>query len=76
MVTRDGIEPPTPAFSGLKSANVNLLTAFDLHSFTTPFSCDYWDQFGTDRLACAQGCVIAVTVVRACGQQSWPMAPA
>jgi hypothetical protein len=36
VVARDGIEPPTPAFSGLKSANVNLLQTNALGTFFIP----------------------------------------
>jgi site-specific DNA recombinase len=38
LVARDGIEPPTPAFSGLTSANVNLLNQLALVVFWRPKS--------------------------------------
>src|SRR5262249_32806300 len=47
MVARDGIEPPTPAFSGLDSSIANPFKARDLkHSdgFNSPL---FWDSNGT-----------------------------
>ena len=37
MVARDGVEPPTPAFSGLYSTNSNPLNLKQLTSTTAPF---------------------------------------
>ena len=38
MVARDGIEPPTPAFSGLATATSNplILLAITLNSYVSP----------------------------------------
>jgi hypothetical protein len=37
MVPRDGVEPPTPAFSGLESPEVNALIQSILAWFYSPF---------------------------------------
>src|SRR5436190_18423931 len=48
MVARDGIEPPPPAFSGLDSATVILLTLRWLSSARcTIYSAVYWRHNGT-----------------------------
>src|SRR4051794_39804652 len=44
MVARDGVEPPTPAFSGLNTAIARLLIAFDLAKLSTIFSTIILDQ--------------------------------
>ena len=47
-VARDGIEPPTPAFSGLDSADPIVLISHVLTTFSTfptiEFLGPYWDQ--------------------------------
>src|SRR3954452_11597134 len=48
VVARDGIEPPTPAFSGLDSAIAITNTLNDLHHSDRLESTLFWDSNGTE----------------------------
>ena len=47
MVARDGIEPPTPAFSGLDSSKAICLQTNYLQSFSSARAPFFWDSNGT-----------------------------
>jgi hypothetical protein len=70
MVARDGIEPPTPAFSGLASAKAIMLILRGLAQLKATFRPVYWTHNGRNRRVLVLRLTSLARIVERCQLQT------